>query len=621
MDFFQLLHVPQVIFGIGLVIFVHEAGHFIAAKLCGVRVEIFSLGFGPRIFGWRRGHTIYQVAAVPLGGFVKMAGDEVDRSGRTGPPEDWELAGKSVSQRFFIYSGGVLMNVLFALVAFPLLLLSGLPSTSPLVGEPITGSPAWQANFPAGSTVLEVNGREVFDYIHIPSEVANSGKQPTTFKILAPGDSAPREITLTPEYVENPGIYQVGLPPAPDPELRLEVREDGPAFAAGLRTGDRLLDVPGQEPELSVTRQLSFALRDRSPVRLTVLRDSDDGGALQQLELEVAPQVTDSESSKRIGVGLAYGHLAHMRDTSLARQSGLQVDDRLLSIDGVPVLERSDTLDGLLAAAERGAGAEIVVQRGSSQLDLTLPVLTRTEAFALESDLDVAADFDSVRVSALAGGAAEAAGLQDGDIVLSIQGVRVESWEEFQGAARVASGSGDPIELEVLRRGADDSRAVTLSLVPRPAQVVDYGFDFRQAEYVYQAATVGEAVTVGVTASWRFLVDTARTLRRMLSAEVSTDNLGGIITIGVVSHSFAEQGWAKLFFFLCLLSMNLAVLNVLPIPVLDGGHLFFLLVEGIKGSPVSEKTLGYSQVIGLVLILSLMVYVTYNDIARWFLTG
>ena len=88
-----------------------------------------------------------------------------------------------------------------------------------------------------------------------------------------------------------------------------------------------------------------------------------------------------------------------------------------------------------------------------------------------------------------------------------------------------------------------------------------------------------------------------------------------------MSHSFAAVGLTKLFYFLCMLSMNLAFLNVLPIPVLDGGHLFFLIVEKIKGSPVSERVLGYSQIVGVVLILSLMIYVTYNDLMRWVFSG
>ena len=84
-----------------------------------------------------------------------------------------------------------------------------------------------------------------------------------------------------------------------------------------------------------------------------------------------------------------------------------------------------------------------------------------------------------------------------------------------------------------------------------------------------------------------------------------------------MSYTQAEEGLARLLFFLCFLSMNLAIINVLPIPLLDGGHLFFLLIEKIKGKPVSERVFGYSQVVGLVLILTLVIYVTYNDLRRF----
>ena len=113
MDFAEITRMLQVALGIGAIIFVHELGHFLAARLCGVRVEVFSLGFGPRLLGWKRGATTYQLAAIPMGGFVKMAGEEQAPGGTPAPDE---LPAKSVGQRFFIYSGGVLMNVLFALV-------------------------------------------------------------------------------------------------------------------------------------------------------------------------------------------------------------------------------------------------------------------------------------------------------------------------------------------------------------------------------------------------------------------------------------------------------------------------------------------------------------------------
>jgi regulator of sigma E protease len=147
--------------------------------------------------------------------------------------------------------------------------------------------------------------------------------------------------------------------------------------------------------------------------------------------------------------------------------------------------------------------------------------------------------------------------------------------------------------------------------------VADYGLALRQAEYLYRSENFGAALVSGARYSWRFLEDSWRTLKRMLNQDVSPKNVGGIITISAVSYSLTEAGWIKFFFFLCLISINLAFLNVLPIPVLDGGHLFFLIIEKLKGSPVSNRVMGTSQAVGVVLLLSLMVYVTYNDLVRW----
>ena len=119
------------VLGIGLVIFVHESGHFIAAIWCKVRVDVFSLGFGPKLWSTTRGDTTYQVALVPLGGYVKMAGEEPGEDGEQSPDD---LRSKSVGQRFLIFSGGVIMNVVFGLVIFPILYWVGIPFIQPLIG-------------------------------------------------------------------------------------------------------------------------------------------------------------------------------------------------------------------------------------------------------------------------------------------------------------------------------------------------------------------------------------------------------------------------------------------------------------------------------------------------------
>jgi regulator of sigma E protease len=136
-------------------------------------------------------------------------------------------------------------------------------------------------------------------------------------------------------------------------------------------------------------------------------------------------------------------------------------------------------------------------------------------------------------------------------------------------------------------------------------------------QYLYRSSSFAGAIRFGVASSWNIMRQSWLMLQRMLFNEVSPKNVGGIITIGAVSYHVADTGWTKLLFFLCLLSINLAFINVLPIPVLDGGHLAFLIVEKIKGTPVSRRTLEYSQMVGVVLLLTLMVYVTYNDLVRW----
>lgn len=620
--FFSHMSIPMAVLGVGLVIFVHEAGHFIAARLCGVRVEVFSLGFGPRLLGWRRGGTLYQIALVPLGGYVKMAGDEMDTRGRQPRPDD--LRAKSVGARFFIYSGGVLMNVIFALVVFPLVLLAGVPSMVPVVDAPLPGSPAWYARVPAGSRILAVNDKQVFDFFHIGNEIALGGSEPVRLELLAPGDSAPRVFEIVPRYSEDPGFYRVGLSPAPDPTGKILVAQDSPATLAGLDEGDRILGVEGASPALSLRQQLILAFKSMGPVTLRVAGDPER-------LVTVTPEEGEAFTTRRafgierrkdrprlIGVEPVSAYVKDLRGNAIARSLGIHLGDRVRSVNGRPIHRSGDFLLGLLA----GEGRLVIdIERNGERHTLEGPTLTDPEAVALASDVNVSIDLESTLVAVMPSSAAAAAGMESGDRILAIGGEPVATWTQFQEHARAAASKEDEAVTVSIEREAADGAVEVLSIAVTPAVIrpMLYGFSLQTAEYVYKAANASEALIVGVSSSWRFMTEAVRSLRRMLTQEVSAQNLGGIITIGVVTESWASKGFAKLFFFLCILSMNLAFLNVLPIPILDGGHLFFLLVEKLKGSPVSERTLGYSQVVGLVLIMTLMVYVTYNDVARWFI--
>ena len=173
-----------------------------------------------------------------------------------------------------------------------------------------------------------------------------------------------------------------------------------------------------------------------------------------------------------------------------------------------------------------------------------------------------------------------------------------------------------PLALLVRRGVGESERQLELSVMPAPRAPLDYGFGLKRADFIYRVANPLEAVAVGCRSCWKFLQDSWLTLEGIITKRVPSKNVGGPIAIGVIAHTFASVSWTKFFFFLCVLSMNLAFLNVLPIPLLDGGHLFFLLIEKIKGSPVSDRVMGYSQLAGLALIGFVFIYILFQDLQK-----
>ncbi|MCC6405543.1 MAG: RIP metalloprotease RseP, partial [Planctomycetes bacterium] len=397
----------QVAVGIGLVIFVHELGHFIAARWCKVRVDCFSLGFGPRLFGWRRGATLYQIAAVPLGGYVKMAGEESEG----GPIQPDDLRAKSVGQRFFIFSGGVLMNVLFGLIVFPIVLFWGVPFSSPVIGEAYPGGPAWHARIEPGTRVLEVNGEEVISFMFIGNEVALGDRSAVRLKLLDPGATTPREVTLEPRYLEEQGFLSIEVAPGKDPTLALEVDPEGPAAKAGLLDGDRLVGVAGGLAGLPVLRQLELALQAGAPLSIEVERE----GERRQLTLE--PRPTPVEGARVFGITAPRNRVKDLRTNPDLAELGLAKDDRIVSVGGVALLRDGD-LERALADSERPTTWR--VRRQGRTFESELAPLPRERALALLGDLALEYDRESTEVVLTNGAPAAKAGLRDGDRVVRL---------------------------------------------------------------------------------------------------------------------------------------------------------------------------------------------------------
>lgn len=611
MDLLNLARILQVIFGVGLVIFVHELGHFLAARRCGVRVEVFSLGFGPKLLSWTRGATTYQIAAVPLGGYVKMAGEEPD--GEPRPPAPDELGSKSVGQRFLIFAGGVIMNAVFAVIVFPLILLAGVPFDEPTIGATQPGSAAWQAGIEPGTRVHSVNGRKTRTFDQIFSAVALSSDDAIEMELQRPGSESVERVTIDAEYDSALGMRQLGALPSYEQDsgaYPLNIDPRGAAAEVGLQNGDKLVAVESALPELPLTDQYISVASDGGPLRIEVDREGE------RIPFEIVPRRVEGEDPK-LGVAPLARGIAALRSTELVESTGLAVDDEVLSIGGRPFLSMS-LRDELLQ--EAGQPLQLRVLRAGEEVELAGPTLTRTRALELAKSIALSQKREDSVVYVAKGSAADAAGLRSGDRIDSIAGAEVDTFDGIIEQTNAAIARSELVKITVKRTlEHGEPEFLEFEVLTKPPVGHDYGIAFLPATYIYQEKNPVRAVQVGMVFCWSFLEDTWRTLRGIASRDVSGKNVGGIITIGVVAHNFANSGWAKLFFFLCVLSMNLAFLNILPIPLLDGGHLFFLLIEKLKGSPVSERVMGYSQLVGLVMILSLFVYVMHNDIQRFIL--
>lgn len=611
----------QVVFGLGLVVFVHELGHFIAARLCKVDVRVFSLGFGPPLISFVRGGTRYQIALVPIGGFVAMSGEHPGE--RKGPAQPGDVLAKSVGQRFFIYSAGVLMNLLFAVVLLPILFWVGVPFTRPMFGEPTPGGPAWKAGLVAGTTVLEVGGTRVFDFGQITSEVALADAGEIELLVQEPGASAPRRVAVLAEQGPE-GFRELDVSAPFDPEHRLFVAEGGIAARAGLSNEDRLRAVVGQPAGLTVVRQLARAVAPDRDLELVVVNASGEERrvalALEWAPGLGAPLIGVAPLGNRVVAVRGGGPFADLVHGLVGDHTRSAESLRLATVRGRVVGDADDLLDALLS---QSAGATTVVRGEGEAIDATAAfeahVAARGDLVRAASDIALVPDLATSFVRPREGDAAQEAGIATGDRIVEIGGESVANWDDLIAAVRSGVDAGGSVELVCERRTADGVVETRHAVTPRPSAWADIGFELGSARYVHRTTSPGEALNAGLASARKNFEDVWLALRRIATAEISSRNIGGVISMSVISYHTAKEGPSKLLFFLCILSINLAVINVLPVPVLDGGHLLFLIVEKLKGAPVSERVLGYSQMVGFVMIVSLVVYVTWNDLQRWVL--
>lgn len=439
------------IIALGILITVHEFGHFWVARRCGVRVERFSIGFGKAL--WRRTDrqgTEYVIALIPLGGYVKMLDERVEAVA----PElrHQSFNNKTILQRAAIVSAGPIANFLFAIIAYWLVFIIGVPSVRPVVGDISPQSIAAQANISPGMELKSVDGIETPDW----------------------------------DSVRLALISKIG-----DKQAQVGVAPFGTANVV-----QKTLDL----------RQWQFEPDKQDPV----------------VALGIIPRGPQIESV-----------LAEVQPGSAAQKAGLQAGDRIVKVNG-QLLDRWQSFV-LQVRDNPGKALVLDIERDGTPLSLTLIPDTKS--------------------------------------------VGENRSEGFAG--------------------------VVPKVIPLPDEyktIRQYG----PFTALYQAGDK----------TWQLMHLTVSMLGKLITGDVKLNNLSGPISIAQGAGVSAEYGLVYYLMFLALISVNLGIINLFPLPVLDGGHLLFLAIEKLKGGPVSERVQDFSYRIGSILLVLLMGLALFNDFSR-----
>lgn len=657
-------YIALVAVGLSLVIFFHELGHFAVARWCDVHVERFSIGFGPVIWSRKSGETEYALSAIPFGGYVKMLGqDDIDPSQLSSDEiaqDPRSYSSKPVLQRMAIISAGVIMNVITAVIFFAVAFRQGVETSPSVLGPVQVGYPAWEAGLSQGDQITSINGREVTSFGDIMRGVALSSG-PVSIKGLYKSDSSTGnenkvfDLTLTPNKSGPRRI--IGATPAIGLDVIDFGKPDMPVVFAGtpaasampaFQPGDRIVGIGASRFNTYAEFQSLLAEKRAEPLDFVVRRKDAPKGETETIRVAPNPFRT-------LGLRMDVGRITSIVHNSPAHQAGIEVGDKILRVNQQEVGNMIDPLqlpDHL--AKLHGQEVNIIVQRtvkGSEPKEVSVRLIPTNKPGWIERPFDkdhplsvpsigVALPVIPTVLKVDPGSPAEEAGIVKGERIRKVEFGPAEDPTdplgekppvvEFDGKEEAA---GRPVswayvfwmvqkaptrKLNLTVIGDAGSRVVTIA--PRAREGENWFVPDERGVRLFSMVTtqkaegIADAVKLGLVHTQNSITDIYLTLRNLLGGQLSYKELHGPLGIAAVAYSVAQQGLPELLLFLGFLSVNLAVLNFLPIPVLDGGHMVFLLWEGITRRKPSERVLVAATYFGMAFVLCLMMLVIYLDI-------
>ncbi|WP_373998542.1 RIP metalloprotease RseP [Bdellovibrio bacteriovorus] len=539
--------IPFVIL-LGILIFVHELGHFLVARWCGVRVEVFSLGFGKKLLKYKKGDTTYALSLIPLGGYVKMFGEQ---PGDNISEEDKKhsFTHKNVWQRIAVVIAGPLMNFFFAVLIFFAVALIGEDAKTPVVGDVAQNTPAYAAGFRSGDKIVSINETQVNTWedlqralslkenhnLHIDVVVQREGSEETT-KIATDAKAEPNPNVLSSyEYVASVD----GLTPY-SAGTTIGVLQGSPLAALGVQTGDSITSINGQK--VAYWRQLEDTLakqNSKEALTLEVLGMREGDKEAKPITVTLAPtESIKTYSMASLGFESSELYLSKVMDNSPAKAAGLHAMDRLVSINNVTLKKWEDVINNIKSFDGKNPVAVTVLRDGQNlNLNITPKMTT-----------------------------------------------------------------------QMLPTGTEEKR-YTIGIAPI-ANIA------APELMVVRSENLGQAFVRGVEKTWDVSVMTVMSFVRLFQAKISPKNIGGVISIGQAASETFKIGLTQFLQMMAIISVNLFILNLLPIPVLDGGHLVFYAIEVVKGAPLSMRKMELAQQVGLALLMSLMIFALFNDFTR-----
>ena len=682
-------NVLLVLLGFGMVILVHEFGHFVVAKASGIKVEAFSLFMPPILFGVQRtregirfrilpeiltkkgkkedgtqeptlaftlgskgnaGETEYRIGLIPFGGFVKMLGqDDVGPVKSSNDPRSF--SNKPALTRASVLAAGVVFNVISAVIIFMVAFLKGIDLPPAVVGGVVPNSPAALAGLKAGDEVIEIAGKKKdLDFTNIAVAAALSGRNEEIPMKVKHEDGTEEDYTLVAKMTSDQTMKTFGILSAETLTIADLTAEDSDTLfeKTNLRPGDRIRAVNGQEvqtnwelmeivqntlvPEITLTAERNdkekgtITVESRIKLRLIPSGAGEICSMIPRFRMENLARASSPSSNvvKMIRRLLVRLRIAKPEEEKPFLKSG----DIILSIGDVTC----PTYEEFQATVKENKNEDLPIEvlredANGVEMKHTIHVTPKWNEDANEARIGISflPMFDSehpvvAKTIAVEGGPAKL-DIPRGSLITTINGTAVSNFYDIIREIKQNIGKHITIDYRL-----DDNTTGSISLeigndenLFAVKSTFAEAIPFENLEKPYKANGPVDAIAMGYRRTVMFVAQAYVTLRRLIGGLVSPKNLMG--PVGIITFSYrivAEQPLVYYIYFLGLISAVIAVFNFLPLPPLDGGLVLLLIIEKIKGSAISERVQAIIAYGGWALILTLILYVTFNDIVRSF---